>query len=586
MCKDKTTQDGRRCPCDTSEARQLRRMKARSASRNLDRVSESFVAAPPTTFVDEHFEQLEKEMARTTIKDVELNIQTVQKLQEDVEKVEQLKPIPGGKYSMMVNGERITGTKSDILNHILVEQELAVTKVGLSINHLVDSATGVTDQELYAEYKMVALAQMNLFDQVKADKKKAEMGLFMRLSPKSALFKELSDQIKLSKMTLEGVKLEWLEAAETEYNYQLSRFENEKKNTQMILDFGDENLRKKVFARIEKTKELLSQVREMGGDLTFHPASDKNSVNILQEALTVYPKDWVNRAETAPVVVKRTTKRAHYSPWTIHYGKYKVVDSLEVIHEENWQPNPKDETHLGYIPVDPETGKYVNSEGQEETVLHTGSTGYKAWVRESYDYFHPNEHASKTLKDGTFKPAGRGWEEKTFERTIVNPETQAEEKIEYSQWVRKNYREKTQPFTAPELLISQRETPHHENKNYTVALHEYAHRMEHVGSSTIKPLEEQFLKRRTTDANGERQTMQKLIDLQPNGKYDSSELTRADNFANNYIGKEYESGSREVLSMGMEAIFAGSQGGLMGFGNYKADPDMKNFIIGLLASGK
>jgi hypothetical protein len=52
------------------------------------------------------------------------------------------------------------------------------------------------------------------------------------------------------------------------------------------------------------------------------------------------------------------------------------------------------------------------------------------------------------------------------------------------------------------------------------------------------------------------------------------------------MGKEYTDGYREVLSMGMEAIFSGSQGSLIGLGNFKPDPDMKNFIIGLLATGK
>ena len=36
--------------------------------------------------------------------------------------------------------------------------------------------------------------------------------------------------------------------------------------------------------------------------------------------------------------------------------------------------------------------------------------------------------------------------------------------------------------------------------------------------------------------------------------------------------------------MGMEYLFAGTNGGLAGLGNHKADADYKKFILGVLAS--
>ena len=50
------------------------------------------------------------------------------------------------------------------------------------------------------------------------------------------------------------------------------------------------------------------------------------------------------------------------------------------------------------------------------------------------------------------------------------------------------------------------------------------------------------------------------------------------------MGKVYEDGSREIMSMGMEGLFGGQSGGLIGLSNDgKADTGMRDFVLGTLA---
>ena len=69
------------------------------------------------------------------------------------------------------------------------------------------------------------------------------------------------------------------------------------------------------------------------------------------------------------------------------------------------------------------------------------------------------------------------------------------------------------------------------------------------------------------------------------------ELSTVDSFADAYMGKRYyrsngEENMRhyEVLSTGVEAIFHGEYGGLVGVGRVAADTDMRAFALGVLAT--
>jgi hypothetical protein len=116
-------------------------------------------------------------------------------------------------------------------------------------------------------------------------------------------------------------------------------------------------------------------------------------------------------------------------------------------------------------------------------------------------------------------------------------------------------------------------------------IHEFTHRMEYVHipeGARIAELEDMFLRRRTNAgprAKGPRQGKRRY----KLGRKD--EMTRPDNFADPYIGKEYQGlRAREILTTGMEGVFCGKFGNLIGTDGYKADPDHRAFVFGILAT--
>lgn len=115
--------------------------------------------------------------------------------------------------------------------------------------------------------------------------------------------------------------------------------------------------------------------------------------------------------------------------------------------------------------------------------------------------------------------------------------------------------------------------------------HELAHRME-WGNEHIRALEARFLSRRAGDEEAT--------------SYHSDEQDfYADHFTNTYIGKVYNHGTREVLSVGMEMLFYGDNGAGVGAelpydsytrkgddGRTVEDRDHLNFVLGLLFSAR
>ena len=100
---------------------------------------------------------------------------------------------------------------------------------------------------------------------------------------------------------------------------------------------------------------------------------------------------------------------------------------------------------------------------------------------------------------------------------------------------------------------------------HRVAIHEMGHRFEHIIPGILE-LEKQFYERRTAG--------EELQWLGPG--YDTEEMTRFDKFVSPYMGKDYGGRAYEILSMGLESIFAGSY-------DLSADPEFEEFILGVMA---
>jgi len=118
-------------------------------------------------------------------------------------------------------------------------------------------------------------------------------------------------------------------------------------------------------------------------------------------------------------------------------------------------------------------------------------------------------------------------------------------------------------------------------------VHEFTHRAENVVPGLVA-LEAAFIRRRCVTEDGEPEPE---VSLQIGAALPVDEVGQPDHFATGYVGKKCPIGA-EVLSTGMEAVFHGSFGGLMGEPTgvvraedtgQRADPDHRAFVLGCLA---
>lgn len=123
----------------------------------------------------------------------------------------------------------------------------------------------------------------------------------------------------------------------------------------------------------------------------------------------------------------------------------------------------------------------------------------------------------------------------------------------------------------------------------SVGIHEFAHRIEYTVPG-VTNLEQIFVMRRTGhfSENGNQITPEELTPIlevsSETNEEEDQEVGFKDNFPTHYMGKVYDNGTWEVLAMGMETLFSGTNGGFAGIENFKEDSDYKKFIIGTLAS--
>jgi hypothetical protein len=103
--------------------------------------------------------------------------------------------------------------------------------------------------------------------------------------------------------------------------------------------------------------------------------------------------------------------------------------------------------------------------------------------------------------------------------------------------------------------------------------HEYGHAIDYMFPE-INELSQNFLKNRT-----EGDPSVQLNELLPDVGYDDTEIVRADNFMNPYIGKIYGATTSEVLSMGMGYLMSAMDMANM----YEQDPEYFGYILSVVS---
>jgi len=286
--------------------------------------------------------------------------------------------------------------------------------------------------------------------------------------------------------------------------------------------------------------KALGEVRELGGEtMNFNARSTKAAAATFSEVAQIFPKSWIEASNARALPVAKIQKsRAHYSDGMHHEKKKKVRSSSLVILDN------------GEVPEDSYRYSYEKVEGEEQNLwrklnFDTGTTRgheHEKYVppKGGWEFY---EH-----KNGT-----NYWRKPRFRMELVSSE--------YAPEIKTN--------SLPELAAGK-------GPLFSVTAHELSHRWE-SSVPGIKAMEDDFITRRTTTGG----VRDKQVSL--GGKM-AKEKTRPDSFANAYIGKEYSDGSREALSCGVEALFGGRYGGLIGTSGSKPDHEMRSFILGVMAT--
>lgn len=556
MCRS-VSHGGRRCPhADDSNGRALRRTNARLKAGFKDNVvsmpagavtaSTSVVAPSVSGSVDVKAAVANVAKTRAALKDLMSQ---------------------GYTWNGSVDGEKFDSYEK-AYKTLLERLEFQVTMAGASVNAEVENRTGVSFSSI-AEYSNSRKEEL-----------KAELDRLIALE--AAMKQEAGNKFgATSFLSLDAVRLlahkepDNVEAAEFVERLNQLGSDTEKIRRQYY-DFNankDPQLFHMWHANRDMLQTVLKEHRDFGGvGLKVDETSDKKKVAILQNAVSVYPTEWIEASNenTASLKVKKTVGRAHYNR---NASQAKVVPHMVfVTRPKDFEPNGT-RYESDWIKVEPdENGDVAYSDESTGTGLHVHlGPDESLWIKPSWEY------ASQWSLGSNGQPRGRGWEQAEIMDSVYDEEAKTYNMQKVTVWRRQTKERRMVGSSKAELLVDSTKGGLVNDEGYDSAVHEFAHRVEDSDVPFLREMQDAFYRRRT-EVDGVPMERVRLY----KGK---NEFAIPDSFASDYMGKRYEQVKHfEVLSTGMEAVFGNAYGGLVGLGGKNPDHDMRNFILGLLAS--
>ena len=391
----------------------------------------------------------------------------------------------------------------------------------------------------------------------------------------------LGEQVDAAAVVLEeliesGAPEEEIQKAEDNFN-QLSEQFAEQADTDEETSSSRE--KETLEALSDAYRTHLSQIRVLGGEsIETHATSDSEASETLNRIIQhYYPKEWIE-ASNAEGGLRVLPVKDGNRP---HCTKNSVQEDLEA----NDYPEFKTEKYVAYmnipVPVE-ELDKELEILGNKATVLEARPIPLNGnWC---YIVQMPHQKILDPTVDSVDEngvPTEPGWELANYIDPATKRATTEKKYVKTSPVI------DTVSMTEMAIKVDSEESDKRALK--ATALHEFGHRAENtVKNGLLMRQEEAFLRRRTTDPEtGEREDLSQVYPNKPANGLLGTEFGRRNSFIHHYIGKEYvTSHNREVLTVGVESVFAGSLGGLNGLDSNlrKTDNDLKGFILGLFAT--
>lgn len=551
MCRDRNVGQ-RRCPCDTSEARQLRRKNAGARSSYVTLVQEPVESkALPVVVKTEPY--------------------TTETIRADIDDLK-----------TMSSSLRNAGASSD---EVFAAYDKKLNSIGSGVEYLAETKYGApTDEELRenvknaSEIALVNKGKMrNELKEIQVESDELEKKLFAHADRKT-------HPIMKERWAV------WAEKdPETFAAYKAIDDKSVVLSRGIFGSAGNEVAIAKKTLLEKRNEAIQNALKDVGVEFAdpetvrFSDDSHKDAVKSLKLALAYYPQSWVDASNAQhmnrELRIKRSTGRAHYSSMRAQ-RKYTFSTEAYIIQKpKDWQPDPHDHFE----------SEYINLKGEK-----TWTDPISGIVHSSYGRYGDKEEKSHWLSmsweysKSKGVPQGEGWEKvEHYETRYVSGEGMVKTgNMETKYRKPKTTRSRSSNTYTAELTVTKdAQAWVGEDKGMRVAMHEFAHRAE-ATSPHLTAYEEAFLKRRSGHLpaeDGSNVEPEKLTSIYEGKK--KKEMGYKDNFPSHYMGKVYsDSNYKEILSMGMESVFAGTNGGLVGLDNHKPDADYKKFILGVLAS--
>jgi hypothetical protein len=529
MCQDKE-HGGQRCDTDTSEARRKRRKASKSRSSHVVHIP--IIAGKVQPF--------EKPLSMEEIK-------------AEVKEISSLLHAPCDPDPV----------KRDAID---AELEKRVTRLGLEIGNEVDRRANFNKVEAETEYESSELDLLReKLTAVREDMKTSMEAI-------AAHRKVMTDFTAGSDDDKELQRLKGKAESIREEMKELSRKVNQQNLTQ---EFDKVKKPTPTELRLSQVaREVLAEIRSVGGNIPGNPLSHPDAVTKMRETVgRDFPSAWIQASEAdGELVIHASSERPGYNHET-KYPSQKPEDQIRVnrmffLEEERVQKIHALLTEDGDNESVEIPGHIIDNQGTPCLVL-------------MYDKRIPFDASTDSLgKDGT--PVGGGWKHgRIIEKDSAGKIDASEEK----HWYRIEMQQGKMVPTISIPPISEG------SRSNSVSYHEFCHRAEMLvgekdsrGAALIERQEEAFLRRRTTRADGVREPLMQIGT--PSDDIFKSEIGRPSDFMISYVGKEYFSSfSREVLSVGSEALFGNKFGSFHGLGGKgKEDLDHRGFTLGIFAS--
>ena len=552
MCRTKDKREDR-CPCDTSEARQNRRKNAGARSS---------------------FAVLVQEPVESKALPVEVPAEpyTAATIKADIEDLKS-----------MSSSLRNANASSD---EVFAAYDKKLNSIGSGVEYLAETKYGApTDEELREQIKNASQIAL-------VNKGRMKIKLTEIQAEQDEIVKKLNVHADRETHPI----LRERHAVWAEKEPELYAAYNKINDDSVVLSRGifntsggDEVVAAKKGLLAQRNEAIQKALKEVGVEFAnpetvrFSEDSHKDAVKSLKLALAYYPQSWVDASnaqhQNRELRIKRSTGRAHYSSMKAQRKYTHRTEAYVIMKPKDWAPDPHDRYE----------SEYVNMNGEKtwtdpvSGIVHSSYSMYGAkdekvgWLSMEYEYSR-----------SATPPKGDDWEKVEHYETKYVPGEGIVKTGEMETRYRKPKTTRSRSsstYTAELTVTKDAQVWVGEDKGMRVAMHEFAHRAE-ATSPHLTAYEEAFLKRRAGhlpsdgDSAGE---PEELTSIYQGSK--KKEMGYKDNFPSHYMGKVYSGSSyKEILSMGMESVFAGTNGGLAGLDNHKPDADYKKFILGVLAS--